>query len=63
MHIFEENKARFFISKPASFILLKNDFFTVFARRWPIFLKVFPNFTVSTEGILDPGLIKKWSSF
>ena len=51
--IFEGNEARFFISKLVSFILLKMDFFTIFARTLPIFLRVFPNFIVPTEGYLQ----------
>ena len=47
--IFEENEARFFISKP----LLKMNFFIILARTLPIFLRVFPNFTVSAEGYLE----------
>ena len=35
-----------------SLILLKIDFFTIFARTLPIFLTVFPNFIVHTEGYL-----------
>ena len=48
--IFERNETRFFISKLVSFILPNMDFFTVFARTLPIFLGVFPNFIVPTEG-------------
>ena len=50
--MFEGNEARFFISKLVSFILLKMDVFTIFARTLPIFLRVFPNFIVPTEGYL-----------
>ena len=50
--IFEGNEARFFISKLVSFILLKMDFFIIFARTLPIFLRVFPNFIVPTEAYL-----------
>ena len=59
----EENEARVFISKSASFILLKMDFFTMFVRRWSIFLRVFLNFTVSIEGYLGTAPHKKRSSF
>ena len=50
--IFVGYEARFFISKPASLILLKMDFFTIFARTLLMFLRVFRNFIVSTEGFL-----------
>ena len=50
--IFEGNEARFFISKLVSYILLKIEFFTIFARTLPIFLRAFPNFIVPTEGYL-----------
>ena len=50
--IFEGNEARFFISKLVNFIVLKIDFFTIFARTLPIFLRVFPNFIVPTERYL-----------
>ena len=39
---------------PASFISLEKDFFAIFARTLPMFLRVFSNFTVSTEGYLGP---------
>ena len=50
--IFEGNEAHLFISKPVSFILLKMDFFTIFARTLPIFLTVVPIFIVPAEGYL-----------
>ena len=42
------------ISSIVSFISLKMDFFTILARTLSIFLRVFPNFTVSSEGCLRP---------
>ena len=36
--------------KLIGFILLKMDFFSIFARTLSIFLRVFPNFIVPTEG-------------
>ena len=47
--IFEGNEARF---KLVSFILLKIDYFRIFARTLPIFLRLFPNFILLTEGYL-----------
>ena len=35
-------------------MLQKMDFFTIFARTLPIFLRVFPNFTVSKDDYLGP---------
>ena len=52
--MFERIEVRFFIGKLASLILLKIDFFTIFARILLIFLRVFSNLTVSTEGYLGP---------
>ena len=49
--IFQGNEARFFNSIVVSFILLKMDFFTMFAMTLPIFLRVFPNFLVPTEKV------------
>ena len=39
------------------------NFFTIFARALPIFLMVFPNFTVSTEGYLESPPHKKLKFF
>ena len=50
--IFEGNEARFFISKLVSFILLKIDYFTIFVKTLPIFLRLFPNFILLTEEYL-----------
>ena len=45
------------------FILLKMDFFTIFERTLPLFMRVFPSFTVSTEGYLETPPHKKWEFF
>ena len=49
----KSNEARFFISKPVSFMLLKTDFFTIFVGKLLIFLRVMLNFIVPTEGNLQ----------
>ena len=61
--IFEENEALVFIGKSTRLILLNIDFFTIFPKMLPIFVGVFPNFNVSTEGFLGLTPHKKWSSF
>ena len=50
---------RFSITEPASFIPLKIHFFKIFARTLPVFLRAFSNFTVPTEGYLEPPPHKK----
>ena len=57
------NEACFFINEPASFILLKTDFFTIFERTLLILLRVFSNFTVSAEAYLVHPPNKKGRSF
>ena len=37
------------VDRQGKFHFTKNEFFTIFARTLRIFLRVFPNFTVSTE--------------
>ena len=39
------------------------NFFTIFARTLPIFFRVFPNYTVSTEGFLQSRPHKKLEFF
>ena len=41
------------VSRQCKFYFTKNNFFTIFARTLDIFLRVFANFTVSTEGYLE----------
>ena len=54
-------------SEPVGFILLKIDFFTIFARTLPIFLRVFPNFKCLQRRISlrkkCPYLELFWSAF
>ena len=61
--IFKRNEACFFISEKGSFISLKIDFFTIFVRTLLIFLRVFFNFTLSTEEHLGPPPHKKMEFF
>ena len=39
------------VNRQGKFILLEMNFFTIFAKALLIFLRAFPNFTVSTEGL------------
>ena len=39
------------VNRQGKFILLEMNFFTIFAKSLLIFLRAFPNFTVSTEGL------------
>ena len=45
-----------------SYILLKIDFFLIFARALLVFLRVFANFKLSTEAHLGPPPHQKWIS-
>ena len=50
-------------NRQGKFHFTKNIFFTIFVRILPIFLRVFPNFTVSTEGYLESPPHKKLGFF